>query len=256
MSVGISVRHNHYHRLGTALSDEVVQYVLCASQARPGVFVASASVKKVKHRIASLPVFVACRSVDGHSAVGSCLVAVIPDLAEVSVRHVVSLIVVGLSATYDKVARKVGHVSVDVGIGQIQGLHSVHYEVIVVEFAGQGLAPSPESGRIARHRLVSVRTEAHHFHFRGIGCVEPQGYLAGSVVHLRRNQLGSGPNGFLSRGADQEKRTACQCEEKSFHLFIFHLIIHSSTRHASSPRANSSLSRCCPMNTSFCILSP
>ena len=90
--------------------------------------------EKVEHRILSLAIFIACRSVDGHTAQRTSeLRARVPLLRNCSVRSVMDLIpiaLVALGCTDGEVVDPSRYVPLEIYVGGIHGLLPVDKETV------------------------------------------------------------------------------------------------------------------------------
>lgn len=111
-----AVGHNHDHRLGASGGDQIVKNLSRAPRTQPRFLIASHSVQKIKDRVTSLAVLVACRSIDRHTSGMSGHRRVIPNLRHGSVRYILHLVVVSFTATDDEVIEYVGYVPLDISI--------------------------------------------------------------------------------------------------------------------------------------------
>ena len=141
----VAIGHHQNHRLGLALSDEVVHNLCGTAQLAPRILVATDAVQQVEDGIVLLAGFVARRGIDGQTTRQSGGRALIPHLADGAMRHLVDLIeVCTLVATNEQQAEEVVDVADVVDIQRVNDFDAVDQHVVGVELGLQlvgGKAP-------------------------------------------------------------------------------------------------------------------
>ncbi len=150
--VGIAVGHDHDHRLGKALFDEVVEDLGGAAHGGPGLLVTAGAVQQVQDRILLLGIgLVAVRGIDGQAAVHAQEFAVIPGMTHSAVLGRFT-IVLGTLAGDDEHREVAGAVALDIHVLRVIDSDAVHDEVIGVDFRlGEGNLHFPDIVLAALH---------------------------------------------------------------------------------------------------------
>ena len=88
-----AIGHDYNHGLGIPLCNEVVHNLGGTAQVCPGIFISTGAVQQVQNRITVQTVFVTGRGVDGEATLAAEGGAVVPDVGQGAVRHVLHLII-------------------------------------------------------------------------------------------------------------------------------------------------------------------
>ena len=205
-----TVGHHDNHRLRLSLSDKIVDGASYASQLRPGILIATATMKQVKHRITPGILLVAGRSIDGEASVGIGGVAVIPRCGDSAMRHFMHLIVVACAPIDIKQAEHATHIAAGERVGRVGHHHAVDVHAIGVHFAWQGWGGVlPHTVNLAAFAYATVGFPvASHRHLLSFGCGDKECHCMVVVDHRRGDVGGTKTNVLLSVG------NHCGCRSK------------------------------------------
>ena len=152
----VTVGHHHQHRLGFALSNQVVENLGCTSQFAPGILVATDTMQQVEYRIRLTAGFVAGRGVNGETTGEAGSRTLVPNLTNGAMSHLVNLIKVGaLVATNQQYAEQVVDVADVIHIQRVDNLYTIHNHIIGIKLGLQGF------GRETPNTLF-VLYQVHH----------------------------------------------------------------------------------------------
>ena len=169
--VDIAVGHDHNHWLCLSLCNEVVQNLCRSSQLAPGIFIASHTMKKIKHRKAFAGIaVVCCRRIDRHPTAGPQRGRIVPYLGQRTVGNIVHLIKVCSAVADNENVAYSTHIAKTEDIARVVDLQTVHDERIAVEFGRQRLwcGVRPYAVRLCKvgHERLEVADNLHPDGFR------------------------------------------------------------------------------------------
>ena len=153
----VTVGHHHQHRLGFALSNQVVENLGCTSQFAPGILVATDTMQQVEYRIRLTAGFVAGRGVNGETTGEAGSRTLVPNLTNGAMSHLVNLIKVGaLVATNQQYAEQVVDVADVIHIQRVDNLYTIHNHIIGIKLGLQGVGRETPNTFLVLHQIHHV----------------------------------------------------------------------------------------------------
>ena len=153
----VTVGHHHQHRLGFALSNQVVENLGCTSQLAPGILVATDTVQQVEYRILLTAGFVAGRGVNGETTGEASCRTLVPHLTNGAMSHLVDLVEVGtLVATNQQYAEQVVDVADVIHIQRVDNLYTIHNHIIGIKLGLQRFGRETPYTFLVLHQIHHV----------------------------------------------------------------------------------------------------
>ena len=153
----VTVGHHHQHRLGLALSNQVVENLGCTSQFAPGILVATDTVQQVEYRILLTAGFVAGRGVNGETTGETGCRTLVPHLTNGAMSHLVNLVQIGtLVATDEQYAEQVVDVADVIHIQRVDNLYTIHNHIIGIKLGLQGFGRETPNTFLVLHQIYHV----------------------------------------------------------------------------------------------------
>ena len=179
--VGVTVGHNHNHRLCKALLNEVVQDLGSAAHGRPGFLISTGAVQEVKNGVLLLGiVLVTVGSVNGETTVHTENVTVIPRVAHGAVLLGFAVILRAFSGD-DEHGEETGAVTLNQDVLRVVNSNAVYYEVVGVDFRlRERNLHRPDIVFAAEHVDGAAPGVGHpgttELHNGGVVCLQTEGY--------------------------------------------------------------------------------
>ena len=173
----ISIRHDHYHRLCLALSNEVIEYLSGSSQLWPGVFVTANAMQQIENRVPfRAACLISCRRIDRHPTCQTSRWTVVPYLCYRSMGYVFHLIKPLYAPSNHKDIEHTGDVAHCINVQWISDFHTIHDQTVGIKLGRKGWRGVWPHPLLVLFQLLHTRSFLlsigcfHLFHRQKVAC--------------------------------------------------------------------------------------